>query len=69
MVKLLLKNGTVATVLGHVEESEVPTVSNILSVFSLCLFCVSNRTKGVLSTMELAQWGAQRSARGRRKLH
>ncbi len=27
-------------------------VSNILSVFHLCLFCVSNQTKGVVSTEE-----------------
>ncbi len=65
MVKLLLKNGTVATILGRVEESEVQTVSNILSIFSLCLFCVNSWTKGVLSTMELAQWGARTGERER----
>ncbi len=35
-----------------VEEWEVRAVSNILSVTCLCLFCVSNWTKGVVSTVE-----------------
>ncbi len=47
MAKLLLKDTTLPTFVGHVEESEAQAISNILSLSYLCLFIVSNRTKGV----------------------
>ncbi len=50
--KLLLKDGTISTLLDHVEESEVQAVSDILSVFHLCLFYVSNRTKVAVSRLQ-----------------
>ncbi len=40
----------VFTAHGCIEESEVYSRSLILSVSYLCLFCVSNGTKGVVST-------------------
>ncbi len=44
----------VLMLLCYVEESEAQAVSNILSVRYLCLFCVSNRTKG-LSAQQSAE--------------
>ncbi len=55
VAKVRLKDGAVPKVLVHVEESEAQAVSNILLVSCLCLFCVSNRIKGAVSSAEWAQ--------------
>ncbi len=50
--ELLHNDGAIPTLLDCVEESEARDVGNILSVSYLCLFLVTNRTKGDVRTVE-----------------
>ncbi len=46
VTRLLLKDGTVTSIQGRVEESEAWAVSNIMSLPYMCLFCVNKWTEG-----------------------
>ncbi len=67
--KLLLKDGTVLTILGCVEDSEARSVSNILLGSNLCLFCARNGTKVVMSTAVGSVGGGHGGGKGGGNLH